>query len=130
MAELAKTPEGRRRIQTAEERTTRSMAEHLEEKVAPPVHGGEVEDLAIGEPLRFEPFDPPVPLDPGAWGDRVRDLVADAGHTLVWWRRLAWCTSGRLCLSSIARCCAASSNAKPIPTQHARSDKNHFCASW
>ena len=54
-----KTPEGRRRIEAAETRQGRSLGEHLEEKMAPPVHGGEVaEDVVVGEPLHFEPFEP------------------------------------------------------------------------
>ena len=45
IAELQKTPEGRRRVDAAYERQTRTIAEEVEEKrddavQAPPVHGG------------------------------------------------------------------------------------------
>ena len=61
VGELAKTPEGQRRLQAADDRVNRSIAEHIEEQdQVPPVHGGGVDENVPGPPdgeLKFEDLD-------------------------------------------------------------------------
>ena len=56
-----KTLEGQRRLQAADDRINRSIAEHIEEQdQVPPVHGGGVDESVPGPPdaeLKFENLD-------------------------------------------------------------------------
>ena len=52
VAELSKTPEGQRRLEAADERVNRSIAEQIEDQDrVPPVHGGELMMMVRWHPI-------------------------------------------------------------------------------
>ena len=59
IVELSKTPEGQRRLEVADERINRSIAEQIEDQDrVPPVHGGGGDDAGqVAPELKFEDLD-------------------------------------------------------------------------